>query len=116
MAKGFHSFDNTNFNYAPARNGMGKIHSAKLISPDTGDQYTFGYMIIPPGHSVGDHHHELTDEETYIIIEGVGEMTLDDETRTVHAGDLIINAPGGKHGLKNIGTTNLKVVAVDVPV
>jgi quercetin dioxygenase-like cupin family protein len=114
MAKGFYSFETESFEFRPVRNGIGNVHTTKLLAPEKGDDYTIGYMIIPPGSSIGDHFHDLSDEETYIIIEGQGEMLLDDEKRIVNPGDVIVNAPGGKHGLKNTGSTNLKVVALDV--
>lgn len=116
MAKGFYSFETEKFEFRPVRNGIGNVYTTKLLSPEKNSTYTIGYIIIPPGNSVGDHYHELSDEETYIIIEGQGEMVLDDEKRMVNPGDVIVNAPGGKHGLRNIGKTDLKVVAFDVPV
>lgn len=116
MSKGFYSFETETFEFRPVRDGIGNVHTTKIVSPEKNSTYTIGYLIIPPGNSVGDHYHDLSDEETYIIIEGQGEMILDDEKKIVKAGDVIINAPGGKHGLKNIGSCDLKVVAVDIPV
>jgi mannose-6-phosphate isomerase-like protein (cupin superfamily) len=43
-------------------------------------------------------------------------MYLDGEEFEVEPGHVIVNRPGGTHGLKNIGNSELKLVVVEVPV
>lgn len=58
------------------------------------------HCLLPPHTSIGYHRHE-TVEECYVIMNGGGRMTVDDETAEVRAGDAILNRLGGSHGLYN---------------
>lgn len=71
------------------------------------------YTELDPGVSIGYHAHGR-DEEVYVILEGGGEMTVDGETRRVGRGDVIVNPPGGSHGLKNDGDGVLRVLVFEV--
>ena len=53
-------------------------------------------------------------EECYIIMEGGGRMTSDDETREVSSGDVILNPLGGTHGIYNPTQRNLELFALSV--
>lgn len=44
-------------------------------------------------------HYHLLSEEFYYIFEGLGEMTLDGETREVAPGDAILIPPGAWHSI-----------------
>jgi mannose-6-phosphate isomerase-like protein (cupin superfamily) len=41
-------------------------------------------------------------------------MTLDDREFEVGPGHVILNRPGGTHGLKNIGAEELRIVVIEV--
>ncbi len=69
--------------------------------------------ILPPGVSIGVHQHER-DEEYYYIVSGRGLMTLDDEKFEVTSGDITAVFPGGKHGLENNTTEDLRIIVVSV--
>lgn len=69
--------------------------------------------VLPPGSSIGIHPHEA-EEEIYVILEGRGLMTVDDEEREVVAGDLILTQPGSSHGLRNHTDQDLRMLAVEV--
>ena len=71
------------------------------------------YAVLPPGSSIGLHEHG-DDEELYFILEGEGMMTVDEECRRVRKGDLILNRPGGTHGLKNDSDQALSILVVEV--
>ena len=43
-------------------------------------------------------------------------MYLEEDEFEVEPGHVIVNRPGGTHGLKNIGNTDLKIVVIEVPV
>ena len=57
-------------------------------------------VVMPAGTSIGDHEHG-ENEEMYIILRGDGLMTTDGHEQRVTAGDMILNRPGGTHGLVN---------------
>lgn len=67
--------------------------------------------VLPPGASIGEHRHD-GDEEFYYILEGSGEMTLDDETVAVQAGDFCFTRSGHRHSLRNTGTLPLRLLVV----
>lgn len=51
---------------------------------------------VPAGSSTQRHYHKLA-EEFYFILEGAGEMQIDEETRTVGPGDAILIPAGAWH-------------------
>ena len=69
--------------------------------------------ILPPGVSIGVHPH-TQDEEYYYILSGKGTMTLNDQCLEVSVGDITAVFPGGKHGLANTGTEDLRVIVLSV--
>lgn len=69
--------------------------------------------VLPPGVSSGAHRHEH-DEEYYLILAGTGVMTLDDQALPVQAGDITAVFPGGRHGLENTGSEDLRVLVIGI--
>lgn len=69
---------------------------------------------LPPGASVGAHHHETT-EEIYYILSGTGVMTIGDERQSVGAGDAIFIPPGNVHSLRNAGDEPMTLLLVCGP-
>lgn len=51
---------------------------------------------VSAGASTQRHHHKVT-EEFYFILEGVGKIEVDGETRHVRPGDAILIPPGAWH-------------------
>jgi quercetin dioxygenase-like cupin family protein len=78
-----------------------------------GDHFCQGYVVIYPGGSVPQHDHITV--ETYTIIKGEGEMTVDGETQPVKAGDCVYIASGKSHGLKNTGNEDMHMMFVYAP-
>ncbi|HKQ53364.1 MAG TPA: cupin domain-containing protein [Pyrinomonadaceae bacterium] len=70
--------------------------------------------VLPPGASVGRHHHVET-EEVYYLLEGEGVMTVGTETRAVAAGDAVFIPRGHAHTLKNTGQTPMTILLVCGP-
>ncbi len=70
--------------------------------------------ILPPGASVGRHHHVLT-EEVYYILEGSGMMTVGNETRAVGSGDAVFIPRGHAHTLENTGQSPMNILLVCGP-
>jgi len=78
-----------------------------------GDHFCQGYVVIYPGGSVPAHDHFTV--ESYTIIKGTGEMTVDGEVRSVGPGDFIYMPSGQSHGLVNTGTEDLHMMFVYAP-
>lgn len=70
--------------------------------------------LLPPGAAVGRHYHTET-EELYYILDGAGEMTIDDETCEVSAGDCVLIPRGAVHTLRNTGGAAMRLLLVCGP-
>lgn len=98
-----------------AHDGAGTLATARVLERLPGEFVTFlDLTVIPPGASVGTHTHGPDDEEVYVVIDGTATVELDGRVTEVGAGDVIINPPGGTHGLVATGQVPLRMVVVDV--
>jgi mannose-6-phosphate isomerase-like protein (cupin superfamily) len=70
--------------------------------------------VLPPGHSVQRHRHNVT-EEIYYIVSGTGLMQVGDEQRAVGPGDAIFIPRLHLHSLINTGDTALVLLLVCGP-
>lgn len=70
--------------------------------------------LLPAGARVGRHYHVET-EELYYILDGTGEMQIDDETREVATGDCILIPRGCTHSLRNTGADAMRLLLVCGP-
>jgi len=78
------------------------------------EHFNFGYVELDPdGGQVPWHNHEQ--EEIYLILEGTGEMCVDDEIETVEGGSLVFIPPSVYHQLTNVGDTPLRMVYCYAP-
>jgi quercetin dioxygenase-like cupin family protein len=68
-------------------------------------------VVIEPGQSVSEHDHD--EEETFIVIDGAAELTLDRESTTITAGDVAYIPRFGRHGLRNLSSTS-PFVMIDI--
>lgn len=98
-----------------AHEGEGQIHFVRPFSDNDfqTDLSFVDYVEMPPGTSIGVHRHG-DNEEVYFIIEGTGSMTTNDEVYPVKTGDLILNRPGWRHGLRNDSDALLRVLVWEV--
>jgi quercetin dioxygenase-like cupin family protein len=71
----------------------------------------FTHTILPPGASIGSHIHH-GESETYYFLRGEGEFNDNGKIESVHAGDVSITFPGQGHGIRNIGTEPLELIAL----
>lgn len=95
--------------------GKGLV-DARLIWGYTDFRTHFGYLghaLLAPDTSIGYHRHD-TMEEVYVIMNGSGRVTVDDETHEVQAGDVVFNRLGGSHGIYNHTNELLELFAVAV--
>ncbi|MEA5504483.1 cupin domain-containing protein [Halotia wernerae UHCC 0503] len=68
-------------------------------------QWGSAWANIAPGTNTTEHGHD--EEETFIIVSGEGEMTVDGETKEVSKGDVIYLPPFSHHTLKNTSSTEV---------
>ena len=107
--------DRSALKFVQSHGGKGQVGSRKIWqSEDFRSNFGFlGHYMLPPDTSIGYHRHESV-EECYIIIEGSGRMTVDDETEEVGQWDAIPSKLGGRHGLYNHTQENLELLVVAV--
>lgn len=91
------------------------ITSYLLASPRTSGaaHLTTTLAVIQPGGAQRVHSHQP--EQVYFILEGLGLMTVGEETQRVGPGDCIFIPSGQAHGLKNDGDMILRYFSAAAP-
>lgn len=88
----------------------------ELLNPQKEDisiRYSLAHARLKPGQkSLG---HRLKSSEVYYILEGQGEMHIDDEKENVSKGQAIYIPPNAVQKIKNIGTTDLSFLCIVDP-
>jgi mannose-6-phosphate isomerase-like protein (cupin superfamily) len=99
-----------------AHGGDGEIGFARVAEAAAfaGSCNFIDYAELAPGVSIGKHRHASDEEELYLVLEGHGEMWRDGEVFTVRTGELVRNAPGGEHGLRNTGSGVLRLFVIEL--
>lgn len=71
-------------------------------------------VVIPSGASVANHNH--LEETEYFVSFFAGEGTVDDNGREVpiRAGDVMVTGDGACRGVRNIGSEEMRIMAVIV--
>ena len=69
---------------------------------------------LPIGGATQEHYHPRA-EEIYYITHGSGKIRIENEERTVRAGDAIAIPPGLKHKLWNTGNEPLRLLCCCAP-
>ena len=83
-----------------------------LVSKDTGGKYlTVVDAGIDPGAGLALHIHPDYEEAT-LVVEGNIEAVLEDETRILGPGDLLLAPAGAKHTITNQSAKPAKVLAI----
>ena len=109
-------FENISFDRVVAHEGNGCILTRRVLDASGGCAANFiDLTVIPPGCDIGLHTHADDNEEIYVIVCGSGEMSVDGRQIEVGPGHVIVNRPGGTHGLRNNGVSDLRLVVVEVP-
>jgi oxalate decarboxylase/phosphoglucose isomerase-like protein (cupin superfamily) len=100
-----------------AHGGEGRIGLHRLFAAaDFRGPWNFvDYAVLPPGASIGTHRHGRN-EELYLVLEGEGTIHLDGKSFAVRAGHVVLNRPGGEHGLQNTSQAPLRIFVVEVAV
>ncbi|MFC1745887.1 cupin domain-containing protein [Candidatus Riflebacteria bacterium] len=69
-----------------------------------------GLIRLPPGEGYSFTHQHREQEEVYIVIEGEGELLINDEIHKLEAGDLFRVAPEAKRALRAMPGNELFVI------
>ena len=78
-----------------------------------GEYFCQGYVVVYPGGSIPLHDHETV--ESYTILKGQCDMTVDGETKALKEGDFVYMKPWQSHGLVNTGESELHMMFVYAP-
>jgi mannose-6-phosphate isomerase-like protein (cupin superfamily) len=89
-------------------NGGGNTTVYNFFNKATNSNLVFRKRVLHPGAAIG--YHLQKAEEIYYIISGAGEMTMNNKTFDVNAGDAILTLAGSSHGLKQTGAEDLVVI------
>ena len=73
-------------------------------------EYVFRKRVLKPGSAIGYHLQEK--DEIYYILNGAGEMKMNDESFQVEGGFAILTRAGSSHGLEPIGDEDLVIIIV----
>ena len=107
-------FEDCAFERVRAHGGARDISFARVLARSRGAIRFIDLSVLGPGADIGRHTHQPDNEELYVVVSGKGLMTLDDREFEVGPGHVIVNRPGGTHGLKNIGAEELRIVVIEV--
>lgn len=76
-------------------------------------RYSLAHATVKQGESSASH--ALKTSEVYYILEGEGEMHIDEDSKKVHAGQTIVIPPNAKQYISNIGKSDLKFLCIVDP-
>ena len=88
-----------------------KMGKATLVR---GESLFAGLNCFEPGQEHALHAHE-GQEKLYVVLEGVGEVRVGDETESLEAGDAAFAPSGVVHSIRNPGPGRLVVMVVLSP-
>ncbi|NMB86579.1 MAG: Cupin domain protein [Methanosaeta sp. PtaB.Bin018] len=92
-------------------------HLCELLHPSHGDlnlPYSIAHAILKPGERSLPHRLK-TSSEVYFLLEGEGEMHVNDEQVHVGPGQMILIPPGFWQHICNTGTIDLKFLCIVHP-
>jgi mannose-6-phosphate isomerase-like protein (cupin superfamily) len=108
-------FDRRVLTFETIHSGRGKVGHREVWGPrDFRSNLAFlVHCLLRPDTSIGYHRHDGL-EECYVIMNGQGRVTVDDETADVQSGDVIFNPMGAAHGIYNPTGDDLELFIVGV--
>ncbi len=88
----------------------------ELLHPDKQPlalRYSLAHAIVAVGQT--SLPHSLTTSEVYYILQGIGEMHIDDEVQSVEPGDAVYIPPNARQFIHNCGTEPLVFICLVDP-
>jgi mannose-6-phosphate isomerase-like protein (cupin superfamily) len=70
----------------------------------------FNIITLPSGSRIKEHPH-IEDAEIYYILEGEAEVTDNDKTAVMRAGDVMFTGNGARHSIANYSGKDVKFLA-----
>jgi len=116
--------DVENFPVEKCHGGEGTIFVKQLLGyepqlPVPGNPDDFDSLInfmhettLPAGTTIG-RHPQIGNEEIYYVIEGRGEMKVDEDTFVMEAGTACLTKSGSYHQFRNIGDKDLRIIVIE---
>ncbi|RQW79805.1 MAG: cupin domain-containing protein [Methanothrix sp.] len=101
----------------PEFTALDNTHLCELMHPSQDGvniPYSIAFAEVMPGESSLSHRLK-TSSEVYFILDGVGEMHIDEEQAQVSPGQAIFIPPGSWQFIRNIGSTDLRILCVVYP-
>lgn len=95
--------------------GKGTVQYRRKLGPSffrTNWAYV-DHMLLPAGTSVGKHLHSGV-EEFYYVMNGMGEISVNDEKEPIGPGDAIPISAREAHGIENSGSEPLELLIIGV--
>jgi len=83
-------------------------------SAGEGPNHSLAYIRIPAGKSSSPHYHQVS-QETYYILEGEGQMRVDEAEFVIGPGQMCHIDAEEIHQISNLGEIDLVFLAVCVP-
>jgi mannose-6-phosphate isomerase-like protein (cupin superfamily) len=78
------------------------------------EQHSVAHVVIPPGKFSRRHYHPEA-EESYHVVRGTGWVELDEEIRSLSAGESLLIPAGMPHKIANGSTEDLELMVICVP-
>lgn len=88
----------------------------ELLHPDKQPlelRYSLAHAIVSPGESSTPH--SLKTSEVYYVLNGTGEMHIDDEVQTIQPGDAVYIPPNARQFVRNVSAEPLVFLCIVDP-
>jgi quercetin dioxygenase-like cupin family protein len=92
---------------------LGNILTFRARYADTKQNFTVIEMTTAPG--AGSPPHTQTDQEAFLVLDGLFEITVGDKTAHYSAGDFVHVEPGELHMFRNISETPSRMLLINFP-
>ncbi len=92
------------------RGGAVGVYTQWLVNKDDGSKYAVRRQVVKPGGKAPLHRHAYA--ETFVVLRGVGRMTVDNDVIDVKPGMCIFVKPNTPHSIVNIGNEDLELITI----
>ena len=90
--------------------GATGVYTQWLVDKGDNPKYAVRRQVIKPGGRAPLHRHAYA--ETFIVLRGVGKMTVDKDVIDVKPGMCVFVSPNTPHSIVNVGSEDLEVITV----
>jgi quercetin dioxygenase-like cupin family protein len=104
----------TNKTERPAYDVLGDRYTLLLSSEETGNAYSLFEFYVPKGNGTPPHIHSLEDESFYILA-GEIDFTIDQKTVRARTGDVIFAARGIPHHFTVVSDETARFICLTSP-